>query len=307
MTLKNVTKAGSDKEVFQKSLENKLKCAGLTRYDYEIPDDISLRSQSRIKVYNQGKKVLVFSGEEKMSRKFGKAFIKQGLEAFELGTTNVLLECVKKHEAEGLQDDSPSKSCFIEDERLPVTEGSGHEFKNFSGQDVETQIVNEMPKYVSAFANCKGGIVYFGVDDNRRVHGFKPNQDFEEFQARVLGKLKSKMCFIQRKEDRYRQIDIVKGEHFECLSMEVVQSVKDERTADAEKSTKGAKQGKKSVHEQFKKTDKSVYLLKVPPLCGGIVFTRAPTCPLYDPTEKRSKDASIEQWCELLDQVVAGN
>ncbi|CAM4667708.1 unnamed protein product [Lepidochelys olivacea] len=56
-------------------------------------------------------------------------------------------------------------------EKLNFTESTHVEFKEFSSKNILKHIEDNLPHYISAFANTQGGYLFIGVDDGRKVVG----------------------------------------------------------------------------------------------------------------------------------------
>ena len=70
-------------------------------------------------------------------------------------------------------------------ERLPIIEDRHHEFKNFR-DIVYKDIAPIVVKYIAAFLNSDGGVLYVGVDDSSVVYGFQMTQhEFDRFLLNV--------------------------------------------------------------------------------------------------------------------------
>lgn len=74
---------------------------------------------------------------------------------------------------------------FEHEERLPIIEDRHHEFKNYReiGKNDISQIVM---KYIAAFLNSEGGVLYVGIDDSSVVYGLEIKQhDYDRFLLAV--------------------------------------------------------------------------------------------------------------------------
>ncbi|XP_067865977.1 schlafen family member 11-like [Heterodontus francisci] len=76
-------------------------------------------------------------------------------------------------------------------EILSFTESVHIEFKDFSGDKVLNRIKEALPKYISAFANTGGGLLFIGVNDkSRKVVGcgqdYKDPVSFKELVSRTV-------------------------------------------------------------------------------------------------------------------------
>ncbi|CAM4670038.1 ribonuclease SLFN12 [Caretta caretta] len=56
-------------------------------------------------------------------------------------------------------------------EKQNFTESTHVEFKEFSSKNILKHIEDNLPHYISAFANTQGGYLFIGVDDSRKVVG----------------------------------------------------------------------------------------------------------------------------------------
>lgn len=79
-------------------------------------------------------------------------------------------------------------------QRLPFSESASIEFKQFSTRLAHEYIKSIIPEYISAFANTRGGYLFFGVDDeSKRVLGCpKDNVDRDSLQ-KVINETISKL------------------------------------------------------------------------------------------------------------------
>ena len=72
-------------------------------------------------------------------------------------------------------------------EKLPLIEDRYHEFKNYR-DIVNNNIAPIVMKYIAAFLNSDGGVLYVGVDDNSVVYGFEMSQhEFDRFLLMMDG------------------------------------------------------------------------------------------------------------------------
>ncbi|NXC43415.1 SLN13 protein, partial [Penelope pileata] len=78
-------------------------------------------------------------------------------------------------------------------ETLNFTESGDVEFKHYSTSNIFTRVEEILPQYISGFANTRGGYLWIGVDDDRRVWGFR--SDYEG-----LEKLRNKINDILQKK-----------------------------------------------------------------------------------------------------------
>uniref|UniRef100_A0A8B9ZKA1 Schlafen family member 13 n=1 Tax=Anas platyrhynchos TaxID=8839 RepID=A0A8B9ZKA1_ANAPL len=66
-------------------------------------------------------------------------------------------------------------------ETLNFTESADVEFKHYSTDNFLKRVKEILPQYISGFANARGGYLWIGVDDDRRVQGFIcDDKDLEE-------------------------------------------------------------------------------------------------------------------------------
>ncbi|KAM5273516.1 schlafen family member 13-like [Ctenodactylus gundi] len=77
---------------------------------------------------------------------------------------------------------------------LPFPESQYVEFKQFSTNNVQKYVRNEIPRYISAFANAGGGYLFIGVDDkSKEVRGCSKEDvdrnSFERMIAEEISKL----------------------------------------------------------------------------------------------------------------------
>jgi predicted HTH transcriptional regulator len=68
-----------------------------------------------------------------------------------------------------------------------------HEFKNYR-DIINNDITQTVLKYIAAFLNSGGGVLYVGVDDSSVVWGFElPQHDFDRFLTKLDGESKINM------------------------------------------------------------------------------------------------------------------
>ncbi|NXK47774.1 SLN13 protein, partial [Chauna torquata] len=77
-------------------------------------------------------------------------------------------------------------------ETLNFTESADVEFKHYSTEKMFTRVKEILPQYISGFANTHGGYLWIGVDDARRVLGFRSDDE-------GLEKLSHRITSIQKK------------------------------------------------------------------------------------------------------------
>ncbi|NXL87648.1 SLN13 protein, partial [Alectura lathami] len=75
------------------------------------------------------------------------------------------------------------------EETLNFTEAANVEFKHFGTDNVLTRVKEILPQYISGFANTCGGYLWIGVDDDRKVVGFKSDDE-------GLGRLSNLISYV---------------------------------------------------------------------------------------------------------------
>nr|XP_009684164.1 PREDICTED: schlafen family member 13-like [Struthio camelus australis]XP_009684165.1 PREDICTED: schlafen family member 13-like [Struthio camelus australis] len=99
----------------------------------------------------------------------------------------------KIRDAEGMKDiiNSTVDEFFNRDqlqygETLNFTESGDVEFKHYSTEKFLTRVKEILPQYISGFANTRGGYLWIGVDDDRRVQGFiSSDEDLEKLSLEI--------------------------------------------------------------------------------------------------------------------------
>ncbi|XP_017694645.1 PREDICTED: schlafen family member 13-like [Lepidothrix coronata] len=76
-------------------------------------------------------------------------------------------------------------------EVLDFTETTHIEFKQYSTENILKYMSENLPNYVSAFANTEGGYLFFGVDDNGKVTGTPSNVEKEALEQAVAETISS--------------------------------------------------------------------------------------------------------------------
>ncbi|XP_059126668.1 LOW QUALITY PROTEIN: schlafen family member 13-like [Peromyscus eremicus] len=148
---------------------------------------------------------------------------------------------------------------------LPFTESTYIEFKQFSTNHAPDCIKNNIPKYISAFANTCGGYLFIGVDnETREVWGCPKNNVDRNSLERVVNEVISKLPVF----------------HF-CSSKKNVSH--QTRVIDV------FKEG--NLHGYL-------YVIKVEPFCCA-VFSKAPTSWRVD-KEKRINRLTTEEWVDMM-------
>ncbi|XP_003733033.2 schlafen family member 11 [Callithrix jacchus] len=86
--------------------------------------------------------------------------------------------CHKVHKVihQELPNTDPADAVFQKDyleygEILPFPESQLVEFKQFSTKHIQEYVKNLIPEYIPAFANTRGGYLFIGVDESRKVLG----------------------------------------------------------------------------------------------------------------------------------------
>lgn len=71
-------------------------------------------------------------------------------------------------------------------ETLNFTESADVEFKHYSTDNFLKRVKEILPQYISGFANARGGYLWIGVDDDRRVQGFMcDDKDLKELRQLI--------------------------------------------------------------------------------------------------------------------------
>lgn len=71
-------------------------------------------------------------------------------------------------------------------ETLNFTESADVEFKHYSTDNFFDRVKEILPQYISGFANTRGGYLWIGVDDARRVQGFRcDDEGLEKLSDRI--------------------------------------------------------------------------------------------------------------------------
>ncbi|KAM9176794.1 LOW QUALITY PROTEIN: ribonuclease SLFN12-like [Mergus octosetaceus] len=79
-------------------------------------------------------------------------------------------------------------------ETLNFTESADVEFKHYSTDNFLKRVKEILPQYISGFANACGGYLWIGVDDDRRVQGFRcDDKDLVELRHLITKEYKLKV------------------------------------------------------------------------------------------------------------------
>jgi predicted HTH transcriptional regulator len=108
-----------------------------------------------------------------------------------------------------------------------------HEFKNY-WDIVNNNIAPIVMKYISAFLNSDGGVLYVGIDDNSVVSGFEMNQhEFDKFMLNIDSESKLNMLppLLPHKYSirRIPVINTKKGKELWVIEIKVTPSELDKR------------------------------------------------------------------------------
>ncbi len=108
-----------------------------------------------------------------------------------------------------------------------------HEFKNY-WDIVNNNIAPIVMKYISAFLNSDGGVLYVGIDDNSVVSGFEMSQhEFDKFMLNIDSESKLNMLppLLPHKYSirRIPVINTKKGKELWVIEIKVTPSELDKR------------------------------------------------------------------------------
>lgn len=108
-----------------------------------------------------------------------------------------------------------------------------HEFKNY-WDIVNNNIAPIVMKYISAFLNSNGGVLYVGIDDNSIVSGFEMSQhEFDKFMLNIDSESKLNMLppLLPHKYSirRIPVINTKKGKELWVIEIKVTPSELDKR------------------------------------------------------------------------------
>ena len=130
-------------------------------------------------------------------------------------TTEKLCEITQSNTAENLA--SPlNAAVFVEGKDTRQQESEQLEFKKYDdGKNLVKTILDEIRRYVSAFANTFGGHLYIGIDDNGVVQGQESQciGDRFTFFNRIEGKMKE-MIWAQNGR-KLNKADVHRGKHWD--------------------------------------------------------------------------------------------
>ncbi|NXI74020.1 SLN13 protein, partial [Anseranas semipalmata] len=88
-------------------------------------------------------------------------------------------------------------------ETLNFTESADVEFKHYSTENFFTRVKEILPQYISGFANTHGGYLWIGVDDARRVQGFRTDDEGLEKLSHLIVSIQNKLTVFHFCERKY--------------------------------------------------------------------------------------------------------
>ena len=283
--LKNITTSTSPSEKFIQSLDERIEDLGFVQpRDYSLPSIGHTFNEQTLTVHPQRQKLLhcCFKEGRIWSAKWGKAYIMYTGSVRPIRKTDDVI-CILNRKQPSKIPPLPNATSYVEGAVIPLEEGLSVEFKQFAGQDVDKQIVKEVSKYASGFANTVGGRIIFGVDDkSRKICGVKLQKDSLTLSNEIEQKLKQ-LTWIQVKAgtlQKLKQEDIRRDIQFSFETFNF-----------------------KVTEKNGQITDRCVFVLTVDRLPRGMVFTKPPTCPYYDGYDVRQ--ALVGEWCALANNCLS--
>ncbi|KAJ8381056.1 hypothetical protein SKAU_G00018340 [Synaphobranchus kaupii] len=104
-------------------------------------------------------------------------------------------------------------------ELLDFGEGRTVDFKDFGSEKLITRLKEQVPRYISAFANTVGGFLFIGVNDARRVTGCGRGKNKEELKESVE-EICGKSIAVHRRGCSNSRSWSVEHRIIECLAVE---------------------------------------------------------------------------------------
>uniref|UniRef100_A0A8B9P4X8 Schlafen family member 13 n=1 Tax=Apteryx owenii TaxID=8824 RepID=A0A8B9P4X8_APTOW len=81
-------------------------------------------------------------------------------------------------------------------ETLNFAESGDVEFKHYSTEKFLTRVKEILPQYISGFANTRGGYLWIGVDDDRRVQGFSSSDEDLKKLSHEINSVRDKLTLF---------------------------------------------------------------------------------------------------------------
>ena len=284
INLKNVTKSSKPKETFIQSFDDKMKALNLVQpLDFSLPQRGFSLLMQEILVYPSKRILHFYSQIKEMNKKWGCAYTSYTGCVAEIRTTDVLLRIFGNTTIYS-SPPLPKRETVVAGDKIELDEGTAVEFKEFGKSKVKA--LQEILKYVSAFANTTGGFIIFGVKDDRTIQGieytqFGPHENSSTVRDEFQKQIKT-LTMIKLKDGKLNQYRI---EPFKLCDF----------------------QEYNVLDRSGKNTNKSVLVVGVPRVKGGVVFTKAPKCPYFDKVSKKPMPASVQTWCDLASECLPLN
>ncbi|XP_012963096.4 schlafen family member 13 [Anas platyrhynchos] len=100
-------------------------------------------------------------------------------------------------------------------ETLNFTESADVEFKHYSTDNFLKRVNEILPQYISGFANARGGYLWIGVDDDRRVQGFMCDDENVEKLSHLIKHIEYKLKVFHFCNRGYKHSIMCKHKIFE--------------------------------------------------------------------------------------------